>query len=135
MSTRGVLALVGGLVLVAGLILGFVPVSAYGVSCGSAFAGSDDAEGADFARAIQADERGVILGDLDAVAGACDGSRSLIRPFAFASLATATGLLIAAVAVKPRHVQPRMPPPGQVGYRPPGPPMQGPPPQRPPGAA
>lgn len=43
MSTSRVVALVGGVLLAAGLLLGFLPISASGGNCGSAFAPSQSA--------------------------------------------------------------------------------------------
>lgn len=73
---------VGIVLLAAGLITGFVPVSTHGASCGSAFHGSRDATVADYSRAIEWDQRGLGVpadGSLSAVSDACDSLRSVVR--------------------------------------------------------
>jgi hypothetical protein len=73
---------IGLVVLAAGLIIGFSPLSARGASCGSAFTGSKDATAADYSRAIERDQRGLGVpggGSLTAVSDACDSLRSVVR--------------------------------------------------------
>lgn len=77
-AARG-LSLVGFLVVVAGLITGFMPVSAQGTNCGSAFHASRDAETADLTHAMEADGAGVSLFDVSSTADACSSLRSTVR--------------------------------------------------------
>lgn len=52
MDAKRVIALVGGVLLVAGLLLGFMPVRAGGVDCGSAFAPSNQGLAEDYFEAL-----------------------------------------------------------------------------------
>ena len=85
--TSRVLFLVGGVLLGIGLVLGFVPVSAGGASCGSAFVASDAAQVSDYATVLS----GGSLGDAHA-AGDCSASRSTWRVLSLAL--SVPGLLV-----------------------------------------
>jgi disulfide bond formation protein DsbB len=54
-----VLALIGAVMLVAGLIVGFIPVSSGGSGCGSAFAASSDAHVSDLVNAMSGRESSI----------------------------------------------------------------------------
>ncbi|MBO0879703.1 MAG: hypothetical protein J2P17_04900 [Mycobacterium sp.] len=79
MSAARVLSLVGVLLVVAGLVTGFMPVSAQGTNCGSAFHASRDAEIADLTNAMEADSAGVSLFNVGSTAEACSSLRSTVR--------------------------------------------------------
>ena len=84
------LVTVGAVLLLAGLVLGFVPLSAGGVGCGSAFNPSDDAFVSDLADSMAGNEG-------EAIAG-CDDQRGDYRPVALALSFFGLGLLDAGVA-------------------------------------
>jgi hypothetical protein len=65
-----VLALIGAVMLVAGLIVGFIPVSSGGSGCGSAFAASSDAHVSDLVNAMSGRE--------SSIREQCDSLRSII---------------------------------------------------------
>ena len=82
--------LLGGVLLAVGLVLGFVPVSAAGASCGSGFVGSSAPLSAEFAAA---------LGGRSSDAGAaCDAARSPFRVVAWA-LVVPGALLLAGLVL------------------------------------
>lgn len=66
--------------LAAGIVAGVMPLSSQGVSCGVAFAGSDEAS------------RSALSG----IAHDCDGVRSLVRAFAVAVMVAGAGLTFGA---------------------------------------
>lgn len=81
----------GGLLLLVGLVLGFVPVSAGGSSCGSAFVASDSALADDYSAVLS----GGSLNDATRAAD-CDSARSMWRVPALAlSLPGALALAVA----------------------------------------
>jgi hypothetical protein len=65
-----VLATVGAVLLVAGFLVGFIPVSSGGVNCGSAFAASDEADIADMVNAMN--------GQVSGIAAQCESLRSIV---------------------------------------------------------
>lgn len=72
-----VLALVSLALLLVGGLLGLLPVRAAGVSCGSAFHATSDADVADFTRTAGVDLDGVGLsGSLTPYSDACSDARS-----------------------------------------------------------
>jgi hypothetical protein len=81
------------LIAAAGLI-GFLPTSAYGVNCGSAFAPSRDADVADISDTFAgyAPRTGTVGG----VADACSDGHSTRRTFAIVVLVAAAGASVAA---------------------------------------
>lgn len=82
---------IGALVLGVGLLVGFVPTSTRGVSCGSAFVGSDAAAVADFGNTLVG---GTLSpdGDLMAMENACSDRRSVLRIPALALLVIGAGV-------------------------------------------
>jgi hypothetical protein len=99
-STRALLIrilLATGLVLLAGgLILGFLPKSAAGVSCGSAFHGTDAATVADYGSTL--------TGSLDVppaggYAAACDDARSSAKTAPIVLLVLGGAALVGAAVV------------------------------------
>jgi hypothetical protein len=74
-----VLFVVGLGLLAGGVLLGFLPRSAGGVDCGSAFRSSDAAAVADYGRAIDADRTGDDLDSLSPSADRCSDARSTTR--------------------------------------------------------
>lgn len=72
-SLRKRIGALGGALAVAGLVLGFIPVSKGPVSCGSAFNGSNDAAARDFANTLSGS-----LGLTD-YAGACSDALQMWR--------------------------------------------------------
>jgi hypothetical protein len=83
--SRWLLAVAGAL-LAAGVVAGFVPVSAAGVSCGSAFHASDSAQVADYSTALTG-------GGVGTAGASCDSKRSTWTVVAWMLLAP--GLLLA----------------------------------------
>lgn len=95
--TRNRLIFAAAAVLLVGLSLGFAPMSAAGVDCGSAFVASDDASAADFLDTMSGNApRTGILGGVDAM---CDDKRSDRGLFAWLILFTAVVLGVGAVLV------------------------------------
>lgn len=74
-----VLGLIGGVMLAVGLTIGFVPVSASGASCGSAFVASDNAVVADYTSILRGQGMGHAVDD-------CASSLSTWRVVALALL-------------------------------------------------
>jgi hypothetical protein len=74
-----ILGLIGGVMLAVGLTIGFVPVSASGASCGSAFVASDSAAVADYMSVLRGQGMGQAVDD-------CASSRSSWRLVALALL-------------------------------------------------
>ncbi|MGR6922571.1 hypothetical protein ACU635_50670 [[Actinomadura] parvosata] len=98
-----VLTVVGLVVLVLGLVVGVLPVSARGTSCGAAFFPSDDARVADLTSALIADSRGATLDDLSPTENACRDLHSLVRIPAVGLLVVGAGLLVAGGVVRGRE--------------------------------
>lgn len=66
---------VAGALAMAAFVIGLFPVSASGVSCGSAWVSSDAAAAADYGAAMRADAAGIGLGgDLGSASAACDSA-------------------------------------------------------------
>lgn len=79
MSAPGIIKWIGAALLLAGLIVGFVPVSSGGVSCGGAFWESSDARVDDLVRTMRADSLGIgHLDELSPAEDACDSLRSVV---------------------------------------------------------
>jgi hypothetical protein len=91
MSARRVVMLLGGVMLLAGLVLGLVPLSAGGVSCGSAFEASDDAEVADLGGSYPD-----VLEGRSPHEDACDDRRSIFQPIALTLLIVGGVALVGA---------------------------------------
>lgn len=85
------IALLGGLAFVAGLTLGLAPMQVEGVSCGSAFAPSRDANVADF--------RSTLVGGFGPgnIGARCDDRRVERKPFAMVLFIG--GLVVGAAGV------------------------------------
>jgi hypothetical protein len=83
-----ILGLIAGGLLAAGLVAGFVPVSASGVSCGSAFHGSDASAVSDYSSALMGLDGGA--------SGACSSARSTPRVLAWVLLVP--GVLLAGAS-------------------------------------
>lgn len=94
-------AVIGTLLLVAGIVLGFIPQSAQGVGCGSVFRASDEADVQDFTDAIVADSQGTTLDGVGTHAAACDDRRSVYRPIVWLMLVAGVGLWIAYAIMRP----------------------------------
>src|SRR5206468_6288537 len=97
-DARVVLAFVGIALLAVGLVVGLIPVHASGVSCGSAFRGSNDfAEVEDIKNAMRADA-GIapVPEDLSAIQHQCQTSRSDRLPLALVPLVLGAVLLLGA---------------------------------------
>ncbi len=96
-QTRRLIAAVGGVVALVGLLLGYFPVSKGGVSCGSAFGGGGDAASTDLA--------GMLAGStgLTNYADACADNLQVWRVVAIAVLII--GLGVAAIMFTPRDEQ------------------------------
>lgn len=77
MTTRAAVVLAGLALAAAGLVLGLIPQSTAGVSCGSAFHRTDKAETADLTAAILADNGGPQPGP--SVADRCDDATTSRR--------------------------------------------------------
>ena len=93
MAAAKVLGLIGAVLLVAMLVVGFTPMSVEGVSCGSSFKESSDAAVADVESTLTG---GSGPGDL---AARCTDKRLDRRPFAYFLGGAAIVVLIAAAAV------------------------------------
>jgi hypothetical protein len=87
-TTTRVMMLIGGVLLGVGLLLGFIPVSASGSSCGSAFVASNEGAVNDYATLLA----GGSLSDATARAD-CEDARSMMRAPALA-LAVPGALLV-----------------------------------------
>lgn len=96
---------VGIVLFAAGVIVGVMPLSARGVSCGSAFHRSSATDSADYARAIQRDQRGLGLpdGSLTSAAEACDSLRSIVQVPAVVLLVAGGGLAVGVWFVQGRR--------------------------------
>lgn len=92
MSAQKVLGLICGLMLAAGLVAGFVPVSSQGANCGSAFHKSDDADVSDLTNTMTG------YGSTSA-ADSCDSLRSVVRIPALALIGVGLVLGLAALVV------------------------------------
>jgi hypothetical protein len=101
-TTRALLTrtlLAAGLALIAGgLLVGFLPHTAGGVRCGSAFHGTSDATEADYGTATQADQTGIPTGPVTTAVDACNAARSQPRTFAVTLLALGAASTLAAAA-------------------------------------
>jgi hypothetical protein len=101
-TTRALLAravLAAGLALIAGgLLVGFLPRTASGVRCGSAFHGTSDAQTADYTTAIQADQAGLPAGPVTTAVDACNVARSQPRTVAVTLLILGAASTLAAAA-------------------------------------
>ncbi|MGW5259725.1 hypothetical protein ACWEQG_02040 [Microbispora sp. NPDC004025] len=84
-----VLGWIGALVLVAGLLVGFIPVSSSGVTCGSAFVESREAFVHDLTESM--------FNRVSSVAQACEDLRSLVRIPAIVLVVIAVILLFGAI--------------------------------------
>lgn len=98
-----VLSWVGLAVLAVGVLVGLIPVSSGGSSCGSAFFGSDDAYVSDLVDSFS--------GISGSSAESCDGLRSVIRVPAIVLLVIGGGLAGVSAAqwsdARAREAQPR----------------------------
>lgn len=130
-TTVRLTAIAGALLLGVGLLIGFLPVHAAGVSCGSAFVKTDSAFVVDLAKAVRADRLGTDLDNPVGTQAACSDARSgrLVPAVVFLVLGGG-GLLFAVVAGSAVKRAPRpgpMGPYGPAGPVPPyGPPCAGP---------
>jgi hypothetical protein len=98
-GAKQAMLIVGLALTLAGGLLGFLPRSAGGVSCGSAFVGSRAPAVADLTAAIEADSLGVALGDrIGEYATRCADRRSSARILAVVPLALG-GVLLAGLGV------------------------------------
>jgi hypothetical protein len=97
MSGKGVLMLLGGVLLLAGIVLGFVLVRADGVSCGSALRGSDAAYVSDLVDSFS--------NNVGSATDDCDAKRSTYRPIVW-SLFAAGGVLFLVGLCVPGKVEP-----------------------------
>lgn len=107
-----VLAWVGAALFAVGLLVGFIPTSAGGASCGSAFIATDDAFGADLYGSMTG-------GSVDHQV-LCSDRRSLLRVPAIGLILVGGGLGAAGWAVSSRlahEARQTVPPsrPGQLG--------------------
>lgn len=103
LTVRILLAL--GLVLLAGgLALGFMPRSALGVSCGSAYRGTSDAFVADATNSFWMQDRQA-TGSVMKYSEACSSTRSGGRTQSVPLLVVGLGLLIAGLVVLAPHDQ------------------------------
>lgn len=75
-TTVRLTAIAGALLLGVGLLIGFLPVHAAGVSCGSAFVKTDNAFVVDLAKAVRADRLGTDLDNPVGTQAACSDARS-----------------------------------------------------------
>lgn len=102
MEARKILGLIGGLLILVALVIGFIPVSSQGANCGSAFVKSDDA--------FVSDLVGTMAGGYGTVnaEGACDGLRSIIL-IPVAALLVIGGALGAVAMVLASRVPPYTP--------------------------
>lgn len=82
-------AWIAAALLLATVIVGFAPVRAEGVNCGSAFHGTDDAAVADLGSTLSGS-----LGPATNTQGACDSLRSIIR---IPALLLLTGAVISGI--------------------------------------
>jgi uncharacterized membrane protein len=93
-----VLALVGALFLIAGLVLGFGSVNRGGVNCGSGLGGvNSNGATADLQAAMQADATGQQLGSLSATSDACASAVSDRSTLAWVALGPGIALLAASL--------------------------------------
>lgn len=95
-TTRTRLLIVAaGTALLIGLLAGVAPISAHGVSCGSAFVASDGADIADLRDTFSGGR--LRTGQIGGVAAACDDRRSARQLPAVALLVLAGGLGVGAM--------------------------------------
>lgn len=95
MSARAVLLSIGGVILLAGVVLGFVPMTAHGVSCGSALKGNSAARVSDLVDSFSSVDGGA--------EAACDDKRSTYRPIVWTLIVAGGALVfIGAVAGTPK---------------------------------
>lgn len=97
--TKIIACLAAGLIL-AGLVVGFVPISSGLVSCGTAFVATDDAQVADLGSTL-----GGSTGLTDHT-GDCASKRGLLRIPAIALLVLGVAAGVGAVVASPRPEQP-----------------------------
>ena len=95
-----VLSVIASVLFGLGVVVGLVPVSARGTSCGAAFWPSSDARVQDFTNAIIADSQRIPLRDGGGVEAACTDLLSVVRVPALALIAVSAGVGIASAVVR-----------------------------------
>lgn len=100
-----VLSVLAAVLFGLGVVVGLVPVSAGGTSCGAGFWPSDDARVQDFTNAMIADSQGTSMQDFGGIGGAaaaCTDLLSVVRIPAFALIVVSAGVGIASAVVRRR---------------------------------
>jgi len=94
MDARRVLVVLGVVALIAGAVIGFLPIKVDGVKCGSAFISSDDAHVAALSDAMSGGQIGSASAE-----GDCDSKRSDWRIPAIALLVVGAGLGVGSLFI------------------------------------